>query len=104
MSEKDKLLDNFDVERYTPRDVIPEFLKQIDSKYRYICCCRYGLKNIKEHHIRSYIGLKELATVSYNENNDYQENSLKSLYTSVIDHEPTETLIHSNWSNIGFQV
>jgi hypothetical protein len=104
MSEKEQLLSNFDIEKNGTAYPIPEFLKRIDSRFKYICCCRYGLKNLKEHHLRSYYELRQLGIINYDENNEAHENALRALYKNYIRDNESETMIHSDWSNIGFQV
>ena len=103
MSEKEQLLSNFDIEKNGTPYPTPEFLKRIE-RYKYICCCRFGLKNVKEHHLRSYYELKQLAIINYDEKNEAHENALRALYVNVIGDDESETMIHPNWSNIGFQV
>lgn len=106
MSEKDKLLNDNDMEStLLSVNEIPPFINHISNKNEFLCCCNLARKRIKEHHITTYNELKRRAMVIYDESNIHHEMSLKLFYIAALKHDPEDDkLIHSDWTIIGFQV
>jgi hypothetical protein len=105
MSDTENLLSDTDLEKsLITRSQIPPFIEQINKKYIFLCCCKFSIKNIKDHHIVTYNELKQEALIKYDENDIKHETSLKLFYISALKHEPEQDIISSDWRTLGFQV
>ena len=108
MSEKEKLLDNFDIS--LNRTNVPDFIERIHKKnkcWNLLCFCCYKQSNLDEinnNHIYFYNKLKSLAIQYYDSNNESHELSLRFFYISVINNDLSDNLENSEWCKIGFQV
>ena len=99
---------------------VPNFIKKQKSGLetskllKCICCCkiiccplsyrRNLLSDIKNKELGVYYTLKSLSNQLYEEDNPSHEESLKFLYITCLNSNPSEDLRSKEWTKLGFQV
>jgi hypothetical protein len=86
---------------------IPGFIKEENN-----CCnnlieflfCKSKTQKINQKELKAYYMLKEIALISYDQNNSDHENTLKNLFKISLNCELTENLETVEWKSLGFQV